>query len=714
MKQNHKPRGDDELNVTGTLNYPATRTEDGRELLAGVSFADPYSWLEHDSEEVLAWQRAQARLASEHVAEWPHVEQLREWVAKFRTERPERYGGLPRHAAGKWFRTRIAEGASQAQALIADEPMGEGRVLFDPLAEHSLRPPFLSWIAPSPDGCTLAVGICRDGSEKNSIRLIDVTTGTVLPDPPRQTLMDNWTGGVHWLPDSSGFFFSALAGDTADFEQRVYLHRRHPHPHTEPVDVPWVGKKEYRLVTVSADGRHAVALERLYNPIPVAIAPLTAGPLQWRPFVTQTTGTVAGHVIGERYIAVTDVGASRGRLVSIALNADDPNDSESWQELIPQSEAVLRIVTPVDGHLFLTELVDTYTRVRIVGLDGSHVGYVPLPARGAVSEQPFPLMNLLPKGHPERYIFAFSSLISGPGIYSYQLGQDSVVTLQPPQVQIENAVIEDHWAVSADGTRIPYHLVRRTDLHLAGPQPTMIYAYGGFNIALVPQFPGSFAAFVAMGGVFVHANLRGGGEFGRDWWQQGRMRNKHRCYEDLYAVAEHLIASGRCAPQLLAVTGGSNGGLMAAVAATQRPDLWKVVVPRVPLLDLIGACRDSYDRMCIASEYADVNDPDDVRRLAGFSPYHLIKDGVDYPAVYLDAGATDPRCPPWHARKFAARMQAATAGSAPVVLHVWENVGHGGATDRNVAIDELTEWLAFVLRHLGVDVKKDRRAPYGG
>ena len=275
MKQNHKARSEVELNVTGSLNYPATRTDDGRELLAGVSFADPYGWLEHDSEEVLAWQRAQAKLASEHVAEWPHIERLREWVAKFRTERPERYGGLPRCVAGKWFRTRIAEGASQAQALVADEPMGEGRVLFDPLAEHSLRPPFLSWIAPSPEGRTLAVGICRDGSEKNSIRLIDVATGTELPDPPPQTLMDNWTGGLHWLPDASGFFFSALAGDTGNFEQRVYLHRRYPQPHTEPIDVPWVGKKEYRLVTVSADGRHAVALERLYNPIPVAIASLT-------------------------------------------------------------------------------------------------------------------------------------------------------------------------------------------------------------------------------------------------------------------------------------------------------------------------------------------------------------------------------------------------------------------------------------------------------
>jgi prolyl oligopeptidase len=211
------------------------------------------------------------------------------------------------------------------------------------------------------------------------------------------------------------------------------------------------------------------------------------------------------------------------------------------------------------------------------------------------------------------------------------------------------------------------------------------------------------AAFIAVGGVYVHAHLRGGGEFGLNWWQGGRMVNKQNCYHDLYAVAEELIAANRCTPQTLAVTGLSNGGLMAGVAVTQRPDLWKVVVPRVPILDLIGSCRDPYDRWVMMLEYANVEDPDEVRRLATFSPYHLVREGVAYPAVFLDAGDTDPRCPPWHARKFAARMQRATTGSAPILLHVWENVGHGFATDKNVAVTEHTEWLAFTFRHLGIE-----------
>lgn len=687
------------------LAYPDTRIEDVTDTLAGVAFPDPYQWLEQESEEVRQWQRSQAKLASAHVREWSHYERLRHLVARFSTERPERGAGMPRYAAGLWFRAQVPEGASQAQAVVADEAMGNGRVLFDPMAEHPECPPFLSWLSPSPDARTLALGVCTDGSENNSIWLIDVATGRALTDPPPQILMDNWTGGVHWLPDSSGFIFSALQNGRVEFGQRVYLHRRFPTPTTVELDVPWIGaKKDYQMVVISRDGRYAVALERLINPIPVAVAVLGEVSLRWRSFVTSIGGTVAGHVVGERYIAVTDVGAPRGRLIAIPLDAQDPNDPQCWQEMIGESDAVLRTVTPVGEVLYLSEFVDTYSRVRIVNLDAKVLGELPLPGRGAVSELQFPLMNMLPKGHPQKYLFGFSSLTVSPGIYSHAPGQEGIQTLLAPKVRLANTVVEDHWAVVADGTRVPYHVVRRADVKIDQPQPTLIYAYGGFNVPLMPQFPGPMAAFIAAGGVFVHAHLRGGGEFGLNWWQAGRCQNKQNCYHDLYAVAEDLIAAKRSTSQLLSVTGHSNGGLMAGVAVTQRPDLWAVAVPRVPRLDLIGCCRTSYGRWSTLQDRStNLEDPEEARRLATFSPYHLVKDGVRYPAVFIAAGDTDPRCPPQDARKFAARLQKATAGSAPILVHVWENVGHGWASDKKIAETENTEWLAFVLRHLGVD-----------
>jgi prolyl oligopeptidase len=680
------------------MRYPFTRIDDLNDVLDGMSFADPYRWLEGNSGEVREWQRTQAQLASAHVREWPHFERLRELVEQFSTER---FVALPRYAGGRWFRKQVA------QVVVADEPMGEGRVLFDALAEHPEWPPVISWIAPSLDGCTLALGLCVDGSENNTIHLVDVATGRRLEDAPNQTLMDERTGGAHWLPDSSGFFFTAIHGAAVDFKQQIYLHRRAPQPSTVAIDgIAWTEAKDYRMIVVSRDGRHAVAIERQRKPVPIAVATLEASgesPLRWRPFVTDVAGTLAGHVIGDQYIAVTDIGAPRGRLVAIDLHDRDPNNSRHWRELVRESEAVLRTVTPVGEWLYLTEFVDTYSRVRIVDRQGRACGQVPLPRLAAINELPIPIMNLPPRGHPRKFVFAFSSLTVSPGLYSHAPGEAKVEVLREPQARLKDVVVEDRTAVSADGTRVPYRIVRRSDVNAEQPQPTLIYGYGGFNVACSPQFPGAMAAFVAVGGVYVHSHLRGGAEFGREWWQSGRMARKQNCYHDLYAIAEDLICAKRSTPERLAVTGGSNGGLMAGVALTQRPDLWKVVIPRVAVLDLIGACREPYSRQYVTEEFADIAHSNEVQRLASFSPYQLVRDGVRYPAVFLEAGDTDPRCPAWHARKFAARLQWATAGNAPILLHVWENAGHGPATSKSVAVTQATEWLAFTMRHLGVE-----------
>jgi len=679
--------------------YPHSRTEEVQEVLTGVTFPDPYRWLEGNTDEVKTWQRAQAALASAYVRDWPHYERVRALVAKYSTER---FTTLPQFAAGRWFRTQLVKGGRHAQAIVSDRPLGSGRTVFDPTTLNATHPPYLCWIAPSPDGRILAVGVCSNGSENNSICLIEVDTGKALSNPPSQTLMDNWTGGVQWLADSKGFFFSAIHGKAVDFAQQVFFHSLGAEGTSAPVKVKWTAETDYRMVVVSADGRYAVATERVTNTIPVAIAEIGRGPLRWRPFITTLEGSVVGHVVSDRYIAVTNVGAKRGRVVAISLDAENPNNPADWQELLPESDSTLRTITPVAGVLYLTEFVETYSRVRILSDDGHVLGTVPLPGRGAVGEYPFQLINLAQKTHPSQYLFSFSSFISSAGIFSHSLERAELQELKAPEVQLADAVVEDCWAQSADGTRVPYHLVRPTQLASPRPHPTLIYAYGAFNLPLLPQFPGSMAAFVAAGGVFVHAHLRGGAEFGLDWWEGGRLKNKQNCYDDLYAVADHLVAQDRATPERLAVTGHSAGGLSAAVAAMQRPRLWKAVVPRVPVLDLIGNCRDPYNWMATVLDRANISEEDEVRRLATFSPYHMVRDGLSYPAVYLDAGETDPRSPAWHARKFAARMQAVMPDGPPVLVHVWENVGHGWATDKVTATTQATDWLAFIMLQLGM------------
>jgi prolyl oligopeptidase len=680
--------------------YPATRKELTTDSLAGVVFPDPYRWLEQDSPEVRAWQQDQATLAADHVASWPHFTWVRDTVRRLSVDRQS---NPPTAAGGSWFRLAADDGTHIA--VLADSPLGKGRVLFDPRNENPDRPPVVSWIRPSPNGAQLALGVCTDGSERNSIRVVDVATGTLLVDVPNQVLMDNWTGGAHWLLDSSGFYFTALLGDAQAFAQEVFLHLLATDTSsatTSLVEVPWTATNEYRAVTVSQCGKWAVALERLMRPLPVAVLDLTVVGEAWRPFVTDVSGIVAGHVVGTELLAVTDVDAPRGRLVAIALDAEDPNDTSTWRTVLAESVDVLRTVTPVAGYLYLAGYHDTYARVQILDSTGALVGEVPLPGRGALTELPFPMMNLLAPHPSDDFVFTYSSLDTTWAIYRHTPGQPDVEPLAGPGLQLEGVVIDDLWARSKDGTLVPFHVLRKKGLPSGHPVPALLAAYGGYNAPYLPQFPGGMAAFVEGGGAYIHVHLRGGAEFGRLWWEGGRLTMKQNCYDDLYAVAELIHAEAISSPEQLALVGGSNGGLMAGVALLQRPDLWAAAIPRVPFLDLIGACRESYGRMAVALELGDPDDPADVQRLATISPYHLVTEGQACPAVYVEAGDTDPRCPPWHARKFAARLQAAQSGPEPVLLRVWENVGHGWATATDIALEQATAWLAFAMMHTGL------------
>jgi prolyl oligopeptidase len=666
------------------------RRTDEDDVLAGVVFPDPYRWLEAPTVEVKAWQEAQAELADAYVHRWPHYDAL---LGRIDSLMASSSAADHQFAGGRWYRT-------EGSVIVSDALAGEGRVVFDP-ASQDASPPHISWMRPAPDGLTVALGLCTDGSENNHIVLVDVASGAVLPDAPTQVLMDNWVGGVQWLPDSSGFFFTALKSDSKDFTLETYVHAIRDG--IAPPPAPrWDDPRDYRAVRVSHCGRWAILLTGTLNPTPRAILDLTDTAAGWRAFVTDVAGMVAGDMEGERFIGVTDIDAPRGRVVAIPFDSATPNDPATWPTLVAESEAVIRSARVVGSHLYVAELVDTYARIRVFDLQGVLVGEVPLPGRGAIVEAPLTLLNLFPGATGDAFLFGYSSFTESTGLYLYRPGAAEFETIAAPAIRLEGVIVEDHWATSVGGVRIPYHVVRVADLDTGVTQPAMIYAYGAYNSPCKPQYSAAMSAFILAGGVYVHAHIRGGGDLGKAWWIDGRLQNKQHGYEDLYAVAEDLIARGVTSPAQLAVTGGSNGGLMAAVAATQRPDLWRAVVPRVPMSDLIGACREPYGRMIVDGEYADTTDPEEVSRLASFSPYQLVRDGESYPAMYIDAGDTDPRCPPWHARKLAARLQVAQGGDQPILVRIWENVGHGWATSRSVMVRQSAGWLTFVMERLGL------------
>ena len=434
---------------------------------------------------------------------------------------------------------------------------------------------------------------------------------------------------------------------------------------------------------------------------------LHASDEQWRPFIAGFEGTLVGHAIGDEYVAVTDHDAPRGRLVAVPLDGGSAEDPATWRELVPEGDAVLRWFTPVGDQLYLYELVDVYARVRIVNHDGDVVGRAELPSEtGALAEGYFPLMALGSRGHPDEYVFAFSSLTESWGVYRHRLGHPGVETLKEPDVRL-TAVVEELEAPSADGTLVPYRVVRRPDLSPDKVRPALVWIYGGYNCSLLPEFPREMAAFVDAGGIFVHGHIRGGGDFGRDWYEGGCLANKQNCFDDVNAIARHLVATGRSTSEQLGMIGDSNGGLVAAGAVTQAPDLWRAAVLRGPWLDLLGESRRAYGRACVASELGDFEDPQSVARIAGFSPYQNIKHGTAYPAIYVTVGATDQRVAPGDARKFAARMQEATSSERPVLLRVWDNAGHGAATAVDVEVAQNTAWLAFVMAQVGMTVALD-------
>jgi prolyl oligopeptidase len=682
------------------LAYPAARIDNVVERAAARELSDPYRWLEADTDETRQWQQVQAQLAQRQVQTWPGYNALCAQIETFLVNPIET---VPHFAGQHWF--RIEKG----RVIMAATPYGEGETIYALLPINKNSNAVLYWICPSPNARIVAMGVCEDGSEHNRIYLIDVETKTLLPHAPHPLLKDYWTGGVTWLLDSSGFYFSALVSDPSDAVLGVYSYCiASAHTNSEAVPLPDTGAANYMITTLCDTGRYHIVHQGIVMR-PVAILDTAQPNARWSPFITQDTGAVIGRVLGDHLYAITYVDASCGRMIVVPLNSDNPDDSLTWKTLVDESAAVMRSITTVGELLYLHELVDSYSRVRIFDTTGTEVGTVALPKYACINEGLFSTQHLATKGHPDEFLFSYSTFTQSWSVCRHVPHRSTIETLLPAVVSIDNAVIEDHWVVSKDGTQIPFHCVRLADTEPSQPQPSLLFAYGAFNLPCSPQYPGAIAAFIAAGGVYLHAHIRGGGEFGMDWWQTGRGGNKQNGYDDLYAIAEYWIDQRRTTRKQLALTGRSNGGLMCGVALTQRPDLWRVVVPQVPIFDLIGAIREPYTRHVIDNEFSDpaVSEHNKIEHLLTFSPYHLIKIGVDYPAVYIVAGGTDTRCRPWHARKLTACLQAANSGEHPVLLSIWDDAGHGQATARNIELAQYSQWLAFILMELGMDIKTE-------
>ena len=644
---------------------PSTVVETVTERMGDLDVPDPYRWLEDlevDSPRVAEWTTAQNDYTRGILDQLPGRDAL---AARIEELMSIGEVGAPVMRGNWYFNTQRRGDQNQAVLYVREGADGAPRVLLDPntLDERGLYA--LDWFRPSPDGALVAFGLSHAGDEMTVLYVLETATGNWLADE-----IPGKIGFSGWAPNGRAFLYGKLEDPDDAYSRSFRMHQVGRHHRLDemllmqdaPSRIPgafmardgrWIGvqffegwaKQDVYAVDATAWARNGEP-----EMIPVAVG-LDA---ECRPQA----------IVGDTMYLFTTKDAPKGMLYAVDLTKPA---MEHWEVVLPEHEqAVLRSVSVARGMLVANYQQDVTSRLERFTMDGMPLGAVDLPGLGSA--------GLVTHADRTEAFMTYTSFNEPSSIYHVDLASNERSLWARPDVPVDpsKVVVKQEWCTSADGTRVPMFIVHRKDLVLDGTNPTMLYGYGGFNVTLTPRFIATNFPFMEAGGVYVSVNLRGGGEYGEAWHQAGMLGNKQNVFDDLYAAAEHLFDAGYTSSDHLALMGGSNGGLLAGVAATQRPDLWAAVISAVPLLDMLR-----YPNFLMAKfwvpEYGDPQDPEHRSWLRAYSPYHNVTPGTTYPAVMFTAGENDNRVHPMHARKMAALMQAESSNDHaedPILLWV--------------------------------------------
>jgi prolyl oligopeptidase len=674
---------------------------DAVEVLHGESIPDPYRWLEDGADpDTRAWTERQNALTEEWLAGVPARDAIRR-----RLDQLLAIGALsvPTPARGRYFYQRREGRQNQPVLYVRDGVAGEDRAAIDPNALDPAGTTALDWYFPSDDGGLLAYGLSAGGSEQSVLHVYDVEAGTSLPERiPRTRAAD-----LAWLPDASGFYYTRYpAPDTVPAGEEHYHRAVYFHPlGSDPADDPLIyqpREKEYWPgVGLSPDGRWLIiSVARTFDQTDLYLGDRNAAGWTAAPPLVAVAENLPfsfdGEVVRGRLYLRTNLDAPTYRMFEV-----DPARPQRghWRELVPpRPDAVLEGARVVGDRLVLSYLERASSRLRLADLDGGVRHEVPLPTLGG-------LFGLGAESDGHELFFGFSSYTVPPSVYRLDLATDEVVLWRRVEADVDPERYEVHQVSlpSADGTEVTMFLVHRGGLVRDGGAPTYLTGYGGFNISMTPAFSRSLLLWLEHGGLVAIPNIRGGGEYGESWHQGGMLGRKQNSFDDFIAAAEWLIRERYTRPERLAAAGGSNGGLLMGAVLTQRPELFRAVVIQVPLLDMLRYHRFLIARLWIP-EYGSPDDPEAFRWLRAYSPYHHVRPGTRYPAVLLATAESDTRVDPMHARKMAARLQAATASGRPVLLRLEAQAGHGAGKPLTKVLDELTDTWTFVFSEVGVEV----------
>ncbi|MEQ1505191.1 MAG: prolyl oligopeptidase family serine peptidase [Myxococcota bacterium] len=686
---------------------PLAERRDVVETLHGVEVHDPYRWLEQaDAPDVVAW--TDARKAEFHTATeaLPVRQALYDRLQKLLRYDDQTVREPCLLGERSTFWTKRAD-QDKWVLHLATGPDDPGKVVLDPNTWDKVET--LGGFYPSPD-CKVAVyGKARAGDENPVLTVIDLDTLAPGPDTFR-----GWKqGAVDWKNDDSGFWYASkpLASEKPDggefYYHRVWWHTRGTTADQDQLVLADDANKElFHGVSLSEDGRWLLRFRSLFNENAVELVDLQAKVKKGEaPPVVPVAPLDAEHqamVLDDKLVVVTDWEAPRRR-VMIADLAKPGRDQ--WKELIPQAEDTLLYVAPVGGRLYAVYQHDVATKIRVYGLDGVAQGELPLPTLGSAGvsgywTRPEVEVSFESFGQPTT-IYAYDPAASAAENHGLTVLKESAIPVD--RALLDQIVVDQVWYHSKDGTAVPMFVVHLKGA--TGPLPTLLTGYGGFDISMDPSFSVSYTLWLERGGVVAIPNLRGGGEFGKDWHEAGMLGHKQNVFDDFLAAADWLVAEGWTTPEHLAISGGSNGGLLVSAAVTQRPELFRAVLCAVPLTDMVR-----YHRFGLANiwseEYGNAEDPAAFEWLRAYSPYHAVKEGTDYPAILVIGSANDARTDPAHARKFMAAVQWADAdhgAEEPILLEVQGDSGHGGGVTIDTRADQISRSQGFLMHQVGLD-----------
>ncbi|MCL4220299.1 MAG: prolyl oligopeptidase family serine peptidase [Phycisphaerales bacterium] len=705
---------------------PQTRRETVKETIHGVQIVDDYRWLEGDNSDPAAMGKP-----TPEVDEWTHAQNAytrgvldslpgrSKLEARMRQLMEVGTISAPQMAGNRYFYSKREGSQAQAVIYMREGASGKPVELLNPntLDESGLLT--VSWVSPNDDGSLLAFGMYRAGDENSTCYVMDVQSRVWLADE-----IPGKVNGVDWQPDGRSFFYENLESTSDPYSGQIKFHRIGTH---EREDLTLYSQRDF-VEMYRASGLYSAKqldeVAKTYGSFAYAsdngrwlivgyytgtrsndlwAMDLSAfhrtGEKKLVPILADTINSKAsgiGPVIGDTIFMQTTLDAPNGCVVAVDLHNPAPS---GWKTVVPhQANKVIESSSPARGMLAVEYLVNATTRIERFTLDGRSLGELTLPGIGSA--------GISTDIDRTEAFLTFTSFNEPPSIYHVDVATDSRTLWERPDVPVDPSLVEvkQVWYTSKDGTRVSMFIVHRKGLSLDGNNPTILYGYGGFNIAMTPTFSATMFPWYESGGVYAVANLRGGGEYGEAWHQAGMLDRKQNVFDDFISAAEWLISNGYTRPERLGIAGGSNGGLLTGAAVTQRPDLFAAAISAVPLLDMIRYQDFLMARYWIP-EYGSSEDPNQFKSIIKYSPYQKITPGTKYPAMLITAGANDARVHPMHARKMVAALQAATASSPdtdPVLLWVDYDAGHGAGKPLHLRVRDVVDQRIFMMWQLGM------------